>query len=237
MVRHAAGILICLLVCSAAPAAGPALAYVPGPQSIHACPRCGALVAEATTLSGNTIGARFWTDGRMIAPRLPDRPWVVKCPVCLDLLWLDEIPPMGSRLQFEEPDRWPEAWWPITPAEEDYHRLLGTEVLPREKLFETRLRAWWAANDAYRFGPPPDGDLPSIWRETENMNALLDLLDPEDKDERILMAELARELGLFATCLRLLEHDFGPREPVMELVRDLARAGRSAVREATDEME
>jgi hypothetical protein len=31
-------------------------------------------MAQRTLASGNTIGARFWTDGKMEAPMLPDQP-------------------------------------------------------------------------------------------------------------------------------------------------------------------
>jgi hypothetical protein len=39
---------------------------------------------------GNTIGAIYWTDGKREAKMLPNHPWLVKCPVCSRLFWVDE---------------------------------------------------------------------------------------------------------------------------------------------------
>ena len=43
---------------------------LPGPNQIVACPHCEALAQYETLTSGNTFGARVWTDGKQIAPML-----------------------------------------------------------------------------------------------------------------------------------------------------------------------
>jgi len=47
---------------------------IPGPGQVVACPRCEAEASYSTMISGNNFGARFWTDGRMIAPMLVEIP-------------------------------------------------------------------------------------------------------------------------------------------------------------------
>ena len=37
---------------------------LPGPYQIIACPQCKGLAKYMTLMSGNTIGARVWTDGK-----------------------------------------------------------------------------------------------------------------------------------------------------------------------------
>ena len=41
---------------------------IPGPDQIVACPKCNGLAKYRTLLSGNTFGARVWTDGKQDAP-------------------------------------------------------------------------------------------------------------------------------------------------------------------------
>ena len=54
----------------------------PGPDKVIECPKCKALARVFTLVSGNTFGARRWTDGRMIAPMLPRPPVIAKCGDC-----------------------------------------------------------------------------------------------------------------------------------------------------------
>lgn len=46
------------------------------------CQHCLGLIEQPSMISGNTIGARIWTDGKMDAPMLPELPQIVKCPHC-----------------------------------------------------------------------------------------------------------------------------------------------------------
>ena len=41
---------------------------------VRECPHCKAHVVQEETLSGNTIGAKFYTDGKREAKMLPDHP-------------------------------------------------------------------------------------------------------------------------------------------------------------------
>jgi hypothetical protein len=65
---------------------GPALGLIPGPDIVRECPKCRVPLLQHTISSGNTFGAQFWTDGLILAPMLPDQPWLVKCPNCGTLL-------------------------------------------------------------------------------------------------------------------------------------------------------
>ena len=47
---------------------------LPGPTLIIACPACKAEHLLPTLASGNTLGARYWTDGYCEAPMLPEIP-------------------------------------------------------------------------------------------------------------------------------------------------------------------
>jgi len=68
---------------------------LPGPTIIRRCSACTKLIEQFTLNSGNTIGARFWTDGKRDAPMLPDELWLVKCQQSGALVWIDEQEQVG----------------------------------------------------------------------------------------------------------------------------------------------
>lgn len=45
---------------------------LPGPTIIIACPLCGQYAKKRTIISGNTFGAKLWSDGKRISPMLPE---------------------------------------------------------------------------------------------------------------------------------------------------------------------
>lgn len=59
----------------------------PGPDLVVACPRCGRRARVRTLLSGNTFGARVWTDGKVEAPMLPTHPPIAPCRACGRMFW------------------------------------------------------------------------------------------------------------------------------------------------------
>ena len=66
-----------------------------GPNQIVACPHCGALAHYRTLVSGNTLGAEGWTDGRQYAPMMVEPPAVVKCHACARCYWLADAKEVG----------------------------------------------------------------------------------------------------------------------------------------------
>ena len=55
---------------------------MPGPPRILTCPFCSAKKEVLSLMSGNTFGAELWSDGKQIAPMLPEISFVQKCPGC-----------------------------------------------------------------------------------------------------------------------------------------------------------
>ena len=212
-----------------------ALAYLPGPDTVRQCPACGKPVLEKTILSGNTLGRKLWTDGRQEAPMLPDQPALVKCPHCAHLFWLGEAKKLyeGEDLAANTDVRtkWPGARYAVTPSEADYYLLLQRPPKTDAKEKYLRKRALWAANDRRR---DPKGDAPPALtgEATRNLEALYALLGKSElAEDRILRAEIARELGRFSDSLRLLDHSFPPENAWAAVqIRALAQTGDPQVR-------
>jgi len=87
----------------------------------------------------------------------------------------------------------------------DYLALLAAGIADKEKEHYLRLRAWWAGNDARRQGATPR---PMSDEETANLEAFAPLLDGSDENDRIMKAEVMRELGRYEDATTLLQHTF-----------------------------
>jgi len=203
---------------------------MPGPIIIRRCLECEKLIVESTVLSGNTFGARFWTDGRMEAPMLPDQLWFVKCPHCSALVWLDELEKVGEIPWDGTPDAsltGAESF--LDPSAEDYFAVLSGHALDREKELYLRHRAWWAGNDPRRQGEET-GPLSSD--EVANLTALAAFLDDSNSHGRIAKAEIARELGQFEEALGLLTAPVSEdHEKAASAIQDLAARRIPSVQE------
>lgn len=180
-----------------------------GPTIVRECSACGKFIAQRTIMSGNTLGARFWTDGKRDAPMLPEQPKLVKCQHCVTFIWLDEQNEVGEIQQGDsttrDADRFADARQPLTPTLKDYATFLEGGVSDKEKERYARLRAWWAGNDSRR----ESGKSTKLDTfETENLRALLTLLDEAEDHDRIVKAEALRELGEFVDAEILLAKEF-----------------------------
>lgn len=184
-----------IVICSTA------VAYYPMPV-VRECPHCSAHVVHEKTVSGNTIGAKYYTDGKREAKMLPDHPALVKCPVCGgQLFWVDEAKEVD--VGFDAAQGKPQV---MAPSEKQMLDFLADHTLPKDKEIYLRLRVWWNANDAWRRLPDPK---PAFSPEqVKNLDALSALFDESLPGHRILKAEIARELGKFDECLLLLSYQF-----------------------------
>ena len=210
-----------------------AWAYKPGPDIIRECPKCKTHLEQHSTMSGNTIGARLWTDGKMVAPMLPDRPWLLKCPKCQSVFWIDDAKELGRQYPWDKDKKWPKAVEPVFPTEKDYLNVVQDDKLSDKKELYARRRAWWLANDTVRTNT--DATITFSRAQADNLQKLAALLDEQDSDQRIMKAELFRELGQFDACIKLLSFPFKNerRAEVAAFIRQLAEQKVQAVREIT----
>jgi hypothetical protein len=135
---------------------------------------------------------------------LPETPLLVKCPHCGHMLWLDEATELGKGELFGLSSRWPDARKYAELTEPDYLAAVGMPLADSaKKVGYIRMRAWWAANDRLRHdGGQGTAELSEEARR--NMESLLAGLSEADEKQRLMRAELARELGRFEEAERLL---------------------------------
>jgi hypothetical protein len=232
------GVPISLLVLTGLFALSPALALTPGPTIIRSCPGCHEALSQFTIGSGNTIGAKFWTDGKMEAPMLPDRPQLVKCPKCSILFWVNDAKELGRSELWLHTDetkwdaKWNNAPAPDLPSREDLLNYANTQKLTKEREIYVRERAWWLTNDPLRHSAAAPKS--SSWSDVEkkNLRALSALLDEAKWQHRHLKAEIERELGNFRECQLLLNAQFPDECPgTADQIRKLSEENDRVVRE------
>ena len=123
---------------------------IPGPNKLLRIPSSGALVKIATIMTGNTFGARFWTDGKREAPMLPEQPWLRCHPGDRQMFWTDEC----EEVAVERDEKYRHVPYTGEPTLQEYrqglHSAMITTSLEKERYI--RIRLWWAANDLVRHG-------------------------------------------------------------------------------------
>ena len=204
-----------------------------GPTIIRKCVSCGNLFSQRTIGSGNTFGATQWSDGKMDAPMLPDEPSLVKCPHCGNLIWIDEQEVVGEidgwRSRTHANPSFENVASYETPTFNEYVVFLNDGSYDENQERYVRLRAWWHSNDFRRITTLAH---PLTDSEIANMEAFALLLDEHDETDRLIKAEVFRELGRFADAENLLEHPFSEEiMPAVDLIRELVRQREQKVTE------
>jgi hypothetical protein len=179
---------------------------LPGPIYVYKCPNCGNLLKKESLMSGNVIGAKIFSDGKRIAPMLPEFPDLTKCKKCDTIFWLSKLKEIGS---YDLDDKMSSNWEHEDYADfldiEDYFKALNDNLAEnmQEELF-IRKRIWRAYNDRIRNGKNLFIDENDEMKWRENCNKLLSLFDQSDLNQKIMTAELHRNLGDFDNCINLI---------------------------------
>lgn len=176
---------------------------LPGPPIYKQCPHCAKCFMEFSLMSGNTFGAILWSDGKLDAPMLPTTPLLVVCPFCQGLVWCNEVPeiedPMAS---FELFLLTSEAKEYDEPTIDQYAHFLATHTLDADKARYVCIQLWWMHNDVRR---KADQRIPLRADEYTNLEQLIHLFDEKDTEQRLMKAEVLRQLSRFAEADALLK--------------------------------
>ena len=169
------------ILCSAVAAYYPALIVLE-------CPHCRALVVQEDTLSGNTIGAKFYTDGKREAKMLPDHPLLVRCPACSNLFWVDEAVEVDSGFDAAKGKQ-----QVLAPSGKHMLGFLSGPGLPRDKELYVRVWAWRSANDAWRWNP---NATPAFSKDqVQNLHTLSAMLDEKGAKSAYLEGRNSPRVG------------------------------------------
>ncbi len=182
---------------------------LPGPNYIYKCPSCGNFIKRGSLISGNTYGAKLYSDGKRVAPMMPEFPDLTKCKKCNAIFWLSKLEEIGTE---ELDDSHNSKWKDADDAEfleiNDYFKALGlgiSENINKERFI--RREIWWAYNDKVREGEGEkmfdNEDDEMRWKE--NLLNFIKLLDTSDINSMIMKAEIRRSLGEFDKCIKIMQ--------------------------------
>ena len=192
------------------------------------CTNCDGEFISNSLRSGNTRGAVFYTDGYMFSPMYSEEVHIVKCPDCGSYLWKNSLSTIkyfseSEFIQYRGTDNLGGSYQPSI----DFEHLLLTPIwknLDQEKYI--RIRAWWAYNNRYRPQeyqmefplwekycresglPIKSRDFSITLEQEKNLHRILELLELQNQNDRLMMAEIHRELGDFTLSISLLDFDF-----------------------------
>jgi hypothetical protein len=160
---------------------------IPGGTLLKRCQACQGSMCEPSMQSGNTKGAQYWTDGRMLTPRLIITPSLIKCPHCNAVQWLKDLEEIHSHEGSESAlqPRFKEATF------EDLWTF-ANKTIEQDTEQRVRLHAWRAGNDARRHSKEL---LPLNHEEVQNLNLIFTLMNESQQTDDVLKAEILRELG------------------------------------------
>jgi hypothetical protein len=223
---------------------------LPGPVYVYSCPHCRCLLRWRTLASGNTGGAKRWSDGAVRARMLPGTSDLIRCAHCHRLAWRNEFEEFDSYdshlgfLAFLEEDDDEELKARIkeaelkkkqyaelsefeTPTPEEVIKFIEQSPLTSETEIKARVLAWRRWNDSRR---DSDAHQPLQPNENENLLRIVELLEIS-KGPPLLLAEAYRNIGSFDKAMRILEQGqfTYDEELVVEFLRELIEHGDSQV--------
>ena len=180
---------------------------IPGPSEYYKCPHCGQISMRGSLISGNTFGAELFSDGKRIAPMLPEFPLIVKCKNCKMFYWLNE---KNKVPELNFPNKTENVNIKADEAEflsiDEYQEIIDSKFNENEdehKYF--RMRLWWAFNDKLRENNNEDFSESENKLFEFNCLKLIDILNKDDINEKIMIAELYRNIGNFIESKKILD--------------------------------
>lgn len=189
------------------------------------CPGCNTPHMQMNLISGNTFGGVFWSDGCSLSPMLPDIPLFTRCTSCNLIFSLKRCKQTES--EDEEVFKMPVV---VQPDINGLAEALTLKVHQsgQEEIY-LRIRLWWALNNrSFNKGEIGHHIVDQAYRD--NAIRLLNLLDVENKENLLTIAELYRNLGEFDECRKTLsgvtEKHF---ENHVKQIKDACNRGLSAV--------
>lgn len=205
----------------------------PGPTYVYECSQCHGLYNRRSISSGNTLRARYRSDGRMDAPMLPTTPLLSACPHCKSpVFWPNTnvvasyetyIPrffsssePDPKQIEYEKQQFALETKYKGEPEYADATSTQVAAFLKNNELSEKhehslRMQFWWLFNDD-RMALNREALSPE---ERQNLKNLLLFIGQGSDSMLLLSAEIYREMGQFEEATDCLDFDFQHNKAAM----------------------
>ncbi len=137
---------------------------------------------------------------------LPEFPNLTKCKKCNTIFWLSKLKEIGTfEWGADNISDWENANEAEFLAIDDYFEAIfkGIAENTQEEIL-IRQRIWWSYNDRIRKGQDIFNDESDELRWVDNVKKLELLLDEADINQKIMIAEIKRNLGDFENCISII---------------------------------
>ena len=204
---------------------------LPGPNEIIQCPYCDQKFKKSTMMSGNTIGAKFWTDGKREAPMFSESISISFCKECSSYFWVedaevvDEAPPDSHK--YLDLD-----YLKALTLEQYIDALQKIEIRSDQDEFYLMRQIWWKYNDYYR--EDKNAEIPQDIKKVipDLLDKLLNNFNEENDEHLLLKGELLRELGQFKVAEKTLNKISNPEyKEVKQFIMKLTKNENSELKE------
>lgn len=208
---------------------------IPGPTNLYKCPFCGKGKPLMSIISGNETGAVVWSDSLHDSPMLPTLSRVQRCPDCGKYFFIDDITPtvlededwrnfhvsssetgvldyvqsLEALSQFEGQSLTEEQWeWlhmNLLFAYNDW-RTRETFILRKHLRELANVQGVWAQEwREHAEKQLAECAARDVRREEERFSSNARWIISHFPKNRLLCAELYREMGEFAKCIAILD--------------------------------
>ncbi len=177
-----------------------------GPTSVYKCPKCGNLFKNSSVKSSFSMGGFLYSDGQLIESMAPKSLTLTKCQKCNTYLWLNKLEDINTK-KWQHPIKpeWRKAdFAKFLTIEENFDALKQGIAENKDEEKYIRKQIWWEYNDRKSENQKMfiDENDELMWRE--NCIALSKLLNFNDTNQRIMIAEINRNLGNFDKCIDII---------------------------------
>jgi len=170
-----------------------------GSSLYYQCTKCENILSTESLTSGNTFNSQLYSDGKLKAPMMPKFPAISKCTKCDTIFWLDE----SSRINTDEDLASEKA--KFLTIDENVRALKLSENQTKAHETYLRINIWQLFNDRIRDNLPIFnlGEEKTIWEN--NIIRLAKIIDKENDNNKIMIAEIYRNIGKFKKSEEILE--------------------------------
>jgi curved DNA-binding protein CbpA len=142
---------------------------------------------------------------------LPEIPNLTKCEKCNSIFFLSDLEPIASYDKYGEISEDHEKYSNLQYFKflDIYDLIRALELYPQEEKY-IRMRIWWGFNDRIRNEESNNEEIflndndKQLYED--NCNKLIELLDIENINEKMITAELNRNLENFDKCLAIIDN-------------------------------
>jgi hypothetical protein len=175
---------------------------------VISCPHCIKPMKNRELVSGNTFGTKHYSDMRVISPMFPMFDDIKKCPECQKIFQVKEARVIEKPVGFLESitEKWTGTHRAQNLEPADYFSLLeNNSAAPELDEISLRFRILWFYNDLAIQTSDYKPDQGTYQLRNENVRALAALLNENEPLQKIMKAELFRNLGEFDKSLEILQ--------------------------------